>query len=65
MMKEIPLLFKSKEECCGCSACEQVCPAKAITMNQDELGFLYPHIDEKKCLRCQKCIKVCPLKNKN
>lgn len=61
-MKELPVLYKDKKECCGCSACEQVCPVKAIKMNSDELGFLYPYIDKEKCLRCQSCLKVCPLK---
>ncbi len=62
-MDEIPILYNSKEECCGCSACEQICPKNAINMKEDELGFLYPKIDKKKCIRCKCCLKVCPLKN--
>lgn len=62
-MKNIPILFNEKKECCGCSACYSICDNDAIIMVSDEEGFFYPHIVEKKCLRCYKCIKVCPIKN--
>ena len=60
--KEIPVLYKRKEECCGCSACYAICPKEAISMVEDEEGFEYPQIDESKCVRCYQCIKVCPIK---
>lgn len=50
---------KSKEECCGCTACESVCPHGAISMKADSLGFLYPCIDDSKCVDCGLCVKVC------
>lgn len=65
MMKEIPILYKKKEECCGCTACLAVCPKKAISMVVDEEGFEYPRIDERKCIRCCMCIRVCPFRSKN
>ena len=46
--------------CCGCKACEQVCPKYAISMKIDEKGFWYPRIDKKKCIECGLCHKVCP-----
>ena len=49
----------NKNECCGCTACFQICPVGAISMTGDEEGFLYPEIDEKKCINCRKCITVC------
>ena len=49
-----------KEMCCGCSACEQICPVKCIAMEEDERGFLYPKADLKECIHCGKCDKVCP-----
>ena len=64
-MQEIPILFKRKEECCGCSACYAICPKKAISMPVDEEGFEYPLIDDKKCIRCYRCAEVCPIKIKN
>lgn len=57
MQKQI--MYKNKEECCGCGACASVCPTDAITMEFDEEGFEYPRIDEQKCINCNKCIKIC------
>ena len=47
------------EECCGCSACKNVCPKHAISMEPDALGFLYPKVDASKCVDCGLCEKVC------
>lgn len=54
-----------KELCCGCTACENVCPKKAISMKADSLGFLYPEINREKCVGCRLCVKVCPVNKKN
>ena len=48
------VLFKRKEECCGCTACYASCPRKAISMVEDEDGFEYPQVDENKCIHCEK-----------
>ena len=61
-MNEVPVLYKIKEECCGCTACVAICPGKAIYMEEDEEGFEYPKTDEKKCVRCFQCVKVCQFK---
>ena len=45
--------------CCGCTACQSICPREAISMRPDDLGFLYPVIDESKCNKCNLCSKVC------
>lgn len=58
-MKKIPNLFYNKSECSGCSACYAICPVKAITMEPDKEGFLYPIINEEICIRCYKCMCVC------
>ena len=47
MEREIPILYKRKEECCGCTACYAICPKEAISMVEDEEGFEYPQIDER------------------
>lgn len=52
------------KDCCGCTACESICPQGAISMKPDSLGFLYPAIDENKCTKCNLCSKVCSF-NKN
>lgn len=61
-MKELPILYTRKEDCCGCTACYAVCQKEAITMEPDQEGFDYPVIDETKCIRCYRCIEVCPIK---
>lgn len=56
-MVEIKDLYK----CCGCGACEQICPKHCITMARNEEGFLYPQIDHDACIKCGKCDKCCPV----
>lgn len=46
-------------KCTGCSACVNVCPKKAITLQYNERGFLYPIIDNQKCINCGLCTKLC------
>lgn len=59
MEKDFPVLYKEKQECCGCTAYYAVCPKEAITMQPDEEGFLYPAVDKEKCVKCYACLKVC------
>lgn len=56
-------IYLKKEECCGCRACAEKCPAKAISMVQDGEGFYYSKIDRVSCTECGICKQVCPLKN--
>ena len=41
--------------CVGCRKCEQICPAKAITMKNKK-----PAVDRKACIRCFCCQEFCP-----
>lgn len=52
-------LYNKKNTCCGCTACMNICPKNAITMEADEEGFLYPSINDNKCIKCSLCKKVC------
>ena len=52
-----------KQDCCGCMACSFSCPKSAISMKEDECGFLYPEINQELCVHCNLCTKVCPLQN--
>lgn len=52
-----------KNECCGCTACYNICPKNAINMKADKEGFLYPVVDKKICIDCSACEKVCPYLN--
>lgn len=64
-MKEIKTVSKQVKNCCGCRACEQICPVQCITMINED-GYLFPQVDETKCLKCGKCTTVCQriIKNK-
>lgn len=51
-------------DCCGCTACENICTHNAIQMKPDELGFLYPVINDNLCIDCGLCQKVCKFQGK-
>ncbi len=53
-----------REMCTGCSACLNICPVDAISMESDLEGFLYPAIDNDKCINCGKCYEICPVINR-
>lgn len=55
--------IENAKDCCGCRACENICPKKAITMEVNKEGFLYPKVDMEKCVDCGMCRKVCPWLN--
>lgn len=57
--------IEDKKNCCGCSACSQICPTRAINMEVDGEGFLYPNVNKDICIGCDRCVKVCPMQNKN
>lgn len=52
-------VYESKNKCCGCAACMNVCPKQAITMQYGDDGYLYPVIDREKCIGCGLCQKKC------
>ena len=47
--------------CCGCTACRNICPKSAIQMLPDSEGFSYPGINADLCVECGRCEKVCPV----
>lgn len=47
--------------CTGCCACYNICPTIAISMQEDEFGFMHPQIDNNICINCGVCVKVCPI----
>lgn len=50
----------SKNDCCGCNACGDICPKKAISFVRDEEGFLNPVINHSLCNECNLCEQACP-----
>ena len=63
--KQTPILFREKKECCGCGACMNICTRHAISMQEDQYGFLYPQIDSEVCVNCGLCKTVCNYQNHN
>ena len=60
---EKKVIVLNKTDCCGCSACFEVCPKEAIRLESDQCGFQYPIIDENKCVNCGLCAKACVFKD--
>lgn len=54
-----------KKDCNGCGLCSLKCPKKAITMIEDNEGFVYPVIDKSKCINCNICKNICPNREYN
>lgn len=59
------ILITDKTQCCGCTACANVCTHDAITMQPDEEGFLYPVLNMDLCIDCGLCEKSCPIIKRN
>ena len=58
-------IYLNRKRCTGCGACINVCPVSAISMREDEKGFLYPVVDDTKCIHCEKCRRTCPTYDKS
>ena len=57
--KDINLVNEDKSSCCGCGLCAVICPVQAIKMKEDNLGYVYPCIEQEKCINCRKCVNTC------
>jgi coenzyme F420-reducing hydrogenase beta subunit len=53
------------KNCTGCGACLNKCPQNAISMAENNEGFIFPKIDAYSCSNCSICAKVCPVLNFN
>lgn len=53
----------AKNDCSGCSSCVSRCSKDALTMQEDNLGFLYPMLNASKCVHCNLCDGACPVLN--
>lgn len=50
----------SPDKCCGCAACMDKCPVKAISMHYDGDFNRVPLVDDGLCISCGQCVKLCP-----
>lgn len=55
--------ISNKAMCCGCASCKVVCPTNAINMVTDEIGFVFPKVNNDICINCGLCEKNCPVLN--
>lgn len=53
------IVIENGKDCCGCGACLNICPKDAITMLEDEAGFIFPNVDTGLCVDCGMCKSVC------
>lgn len=54
-----------RKDCCGCSACVQICPEGCLAMKADRHGFCFPELTDRSCLDCGLCQRVCPVLEKD
>lgn len=52
------VLDNENKDCTGCGLCKIICPVSAVEMEEDEYGYIYPHIGDN-CINCGRCFKVC------
>lgn len=57
--------IRNEKDCCGCSACVEICPRNCLSMIPDRYGFPYPMVKKDECVDCGLCNKVCPIENGN
>jgi pyruvate formate lyase activating enzyme len=50
-----PELFYFQEKCTGCGRCVEICPERAIQINNSQ-----SIIDRNKCKGCGQCVQACP-----
>lgn len=53
--------FDFVHDCCGCSACIDICPRQCIQQTKDHAGFTIPKVDKSLCVDCHLCERVCPV----
>lgn len=63
MVMERQRIIVNYEKCTGCAACSNICPKKAIRIQESLEGFCYPIIDSENCIGCGKCKQVCQCDN--
>lgn len=51
--------FDFDENCYGCTICSSICPKDAISIYENNEGFLQPKVDMNKCIDCGLCDNVC------
>lgn len=48
------------KNCAGCGACVAACPAKAISLRENKVGFYEAYVTENRCVQCGLCLQICP-----
>lgn len=48
------------KDCAGCGACVVSCPAEAISLRENSIGFYEAYVAESRCVQCGLCLQICP-----
>lgn len=56
-------MLASHKLCTGCGACAAICQLGAISVERENDGHYYPHVDHRVCVGCSQCEKVCPVQS--
>lgn len=51
--------FVATGRCAGCGACVAICPKQAITLRENDAGFLEAAVTPTLCVSCGLCRKIC------
>ena len=54
-----------ENRCSGCGGCKNICPVDAVSLEENDLGYLLPKVDKEKCIQCGLCLKGCPAVEKS
>ncbi len=54
--------ISSFTKCANCGACINICPVRAISVEEKDL-FYRPVVDEERCIDCGKCAELCPVEH--
>lgn len=49
-----------EDRCRGCGRCVEICPYRAVSLQENAVGGWYAVVDEALCKGCGNCISVCP-----
>ncbi|MBI4982434.1 MAG: 4Fe-4S binding protein [Candidatus Omnitrophica bacterium] len=50
-------VIRNEVKCMHCGVCVPICPANALTVDQESRKVIF---HDKKCIACELCVRICP-----